>query len=196
MNMKHTQHGFTLLETLVAVSLLMLSIIGPLTIAQKSVKTSTYTKNRTTAYYLAVDAQEFLRNIRDTNSLMGGTWSTLGGVYGPCVNGRCDVDTQYRPSDVISNPATRALAIQNCGSANCPSLTFVDTSADPYNGYFGHKTANGTTIVESQYRREITIAPLNPDNRELLVRVDVFWYEGILGGEKKISLYDEVYDWQ
>ncbi|MEI6345774.1 MAG: prepilin-type N-terminal cleavage/methylation domain-containing protein [bacterium] len=197
--MKRSQHGFTLLETLVAVSLLMLSIVGPLTIAQKSVKTSTYTKNRTTAYYLAQDAQEFLRNIRDTNSLAGGTWSTLGGVYGPCVNGKCDVDTQYSPSQVISNSATRAQAIQSCGTTNCPTLTFVDDPTDLHNGYFGHKVAVSTTIVESQYRREITITPLNtssPDSRELLIRVDVIWHEGILGGEKKISLYDEVYDWQ
>lgn len=200
------RRGFTLLETMVAVSLLMLSLVGPLTIAQKSVKASTYTKNRTTAYYLAQDAQEFLRNIRDTNSLQGLSWSNLildsspSGVYRSCIVGKCDVDTQHSPSAAISDTTTRAVAILSCGTGNCPVLTF-----DRDSGYFGHKAlvagAVGTRgIVEpSQFRREITIVPLNTvgaDNRELLIRVNVIWNEGILGGEKTISLYDEVYDWQ
>ncbi|MEK7645100.1 MAG: hypothetical protein AAB391_02165 [Patescibacteria group bacterium] len=190
------KNGFTLLETLVAVSLLMLSIVGPLTIAQKSVKTSTYTKNRTTAYYLAQDAMEFLRNVRDTNSLQGGTWNTLGNVYALCIVGKCDVDTQYSPSEAISNTVTRAVTILPC-SVNCDPLTFLSSPLLPFSGYFGHAPISDG-IIESQFRREITISPLNvsPDSRELLIRVDVIWYEGILGGEKKISLYDEVYDWQ
>lgn len=198
MNTLSSQRGFTLLETMVAVSLLMLSIVGPLTIAQKSVKTSTYTKNRTTAYYLAQDAIEFLRNIRDVHSLKGDTWDDLVGLSSPyarCIVGKCDVDTQYAPVGVVSNSALAATAVIACSSETCPALTFEKAT-----GYFGHKTVTGEAIIESQYRREVSIVPLNTNggerNRELLIRVDVIWNEGILGGEKKISLYDEVYDWQ
>jgi len=192
----HTlQHGFTLLETMVAISLLMLSIVGPLTIAQKSVKTSTYTKNRTTAYYLAQDAIEYLRNIRDTNSLRGNNWAQLLTIYAPCISAssadRCFFDTMNPPANIINNP--KGGLIQRCVEGSCPKLTYLDAF-----GYFGYIT--GTLgIVESQYRREVTITPINTTaegNRELLLRVDVIWDEGILGGEKKISLYDEVYDWQ
>ncbi len=195
-----TKNGFTLLETLVAVSLLMLSIVGPLTIAQKSVKTSTYTKNRTTAYYLAQDAMEFLRNVRDTNSLRGFDWNRLLLAYSPCIssdpNSRCILETLVSPSVVVTNPGTNPQTgnyiIRQCVATYCPKLTFFSSF-----GYFGFLPIQDGT-VESQFRREISIVPLNtsPDSRELLIRIDVIWYEGILGGEKKISLYDEVYDWQ
>lgn len=196
------QHGFTLLETMVAVSLLMLSIVGPLTIAQKSVKTSTYTKNRTTAYYLAQDAVEYLRNIRDTNSLRGYDWNRLLLAYSPCIssvaNTRCFFETLVSPETVVMNPGTSPqtgnFIIRPCVAGSCPKLTYYA----PF-GYFGDLPLSTSGVVESQYRREITVMPVNTGsegNRELLIRVDVIWYEGVLGGEKKISLYDEVYDWQ
>lgn len=197
-----SQNGFTLLETMVAVSLLMLSIVGPLTIAQKSVKTSTYTKNRTTAYYLAQDAIEYLRNVRDTNSLRGYDWNRLLLAYSPCISGdpstRCFFETLVSPDVVVSNPGTSPQAgnfiIRQCVTGYCPKLTYYTLF-----GYFGYFDLSTSGVVESQYRREITVTPINTGaegNRELLIRVDVIWNEGILGGDKKISLYDEVYDWQ
>lgn len=196
------QHGFTLLETMVAVSLLMLSIVGPLTIAQKSVKASTYTKNRTTAYYLAQDAIEYLRNIRDTNSLRGYDWNRLLLAYSPCISSvadaRCFFETFISPETVVMSPGTSPqtgnFIIRPCVAGSCPNLTYYA----PF-GYFGYLPLSTSGVVESQYRREITVIPVNTSsegNRELLIRVDVIWNEGILGGEKKISLYDEVYDWQ
>lgn len=192
-------HGFTLLETLVAISLLMMAVVGPLTIAQKSVKTSTYTKNRTTAYYLAQDAIEFLRNIRDTNTLRGYDWNRLMLEYSPCISGgatsRCFFETIISPETVVSNPGSDRLTgnfiIRNCTTPSCPKLTYFSSY-----GYYGYLDLSTSGVSESQFRREISITPLNPDNRELLIRVDVIWDEGILGGEKKISLYDEVYNWQ
>ncbi len=195
MSMQSHKKGFTLLETLVAVSLLMIAIVGPLTIAQKSVKTSSYTKNRVTAYYLAQDALEFLRNIRDTNSLRGFDWNRLLLAYSACLegvgSGKCDIESLNSPDTVVLNPGTSQstgnIILFPC-AVTCPNLTFFSSF-----GYYGHLPG-----TESQFRREITITPLNtsPDNRELLIRVDVIWNESILGGEKKISLYDEVYDWQ
>lgn len=181
-----TVAGFTLLETLVAVSLLMMAIIGPLTIAQKSVKTATYTKNRTTAYYLAQDALEYLRNVRDTGSLRGLTWNDVVTAYAPCIvgfgTGKCDVGTFSSPAAVFDTPQ-----ILSCPASpgTCAALVYVEAT-----GYFGH--LRGAPL--SQFRREISITQMN--THELLIRVDVIWNEGILGGEKKISLYDEVYDWQ
>src|SRR6266404_2318694 len=62
--------GFTLIETLVAVLLLSIAIVGPMTIAQKGLQTALIAKDQSTAFNLAQDAVEFIRFARDTNCLV------------------------------------------------------------------------------------------------------------------------------
>jgi len=64
--------GFTIVETLVAITILMISIAGPLTIAQKSLTAATQAKDQVIASYLAQDLVEYIKNARD-NALRGGT---------------------------------------------------------------------------------------------------------------------------
>jgi type II secretory pathway pseudopilin PulG len=61
--------GFTLLEALVAVSILMVAVAAPITIAQKGLSSAVYTKNQMIASYLAQDAIEYIKNIRDNTTM-------------------------------------------------------------------------------------------------------------------------------
>lgn len=65
--------GFTIVETLVAITILMISIAGPLTIAQKSLTAANQAKDQVTASYLAQDLMEYIKNARDNNSTFYGT---------------------------------------------------------------------------------------------------------------------------
>jgi prepilin-type N-terminal cleavage/methylation domain-containing protein len=68
--MKHTllqQKGFTLVETLVAISILMLAILGPLSIASAGLRNSIYARDQITAFYLAQEGIEYVRYARDDN---------------------------------------------------------------------------------------------------------------------------------
>src|SRR3989344_79302 len=72
--------GFTLIETLVAVLLLTTAIAGPLTIVSKGLIAALVSKDQITAFFLAQDAVEYVRFVRDTNRLLGGDWITgVGG---------------------------------------------------------------------------------------------------------------------
>ena len=62
--------GFTLVETLVAVAILMIAIAGPLTVAEKGLSASIYARDQLMASYLAQDAMEYIRNIVDTNQII------------------------------------------------------------------------------------------------------------------------------
>lgn len=68
----HNQKGFTIIETLVAITILMISIAGPLTIAQKSLMAAIYAKDQVTASFLAQQKIEEIKNRRDTYFLVNG----------------------------------------------------------------------------------------------------------------------------
>ncbi len=64
------QKGFTLVEALVAISILMVAVAAPLTIAQKGLLSSIYAKNQMIAAFLAQDAIEYVKNVRDTTGVV------------------------------------------------------------------------------------------------------------------------------
>src|SRR3989344_3852661 len=89
---KIKNRGFTLIETLIAVLLLSVAITGPLTIASKGLTATLVAKDQFIAFYLAQDAVEYVRYVRDSNCLaaVGGAggcaasaWlANLGGSWG------------------------------------------------------------------------------------------------------------------
>src|SRR3989344_7138561 len=56
--------GFSLIETIVAISIMILAIIGPMTTAQKGFTSAEYSKDQMKAYYLAEEALEYVHYIR------------------------------------------------------------------------------------------------------------------------------------
>lgn len=54
--------GFTIIETLVAITILMIAVAGPLTIAQKSLMASIYARDQIVASYLAQEVMEEYKN--------------------------------------------------------------------------------------------------------------------------------------
>jgi prepilin-type N-terminal cleavage/methylation domain-containing protein len=61
------QRGFTLIEVLVAISVLLLGIVGPLALANASLQAGLLSRDQITAYYLAQEAIEMVREVRDEN---------------------------------------------------------------------------------------------------------------------------------
>ena len=61
--------GFTLIETLIAITVLLLSITAPLHIASQALFSAFYARDEITAYYLAEEAIEYIKNSRDTRFL-------------------------------------------------------------------------------------------------------------------------------
>lgn len=72
----NTKSAFTLVEALVAISILMIAIASPMTLAQKGLSTATLSKDQMTASFLVQDAIESVKNIRDqiAVSASGGDW--------------------------------------------------------------------------------------------------------------------------
>src|ERR1035437_7381734 len=73
--------GFTLVETLVAIAILMIAIAGPLTVAEKGLSASIYARDQLMASYLAQDAMESIKNIVDSNELDKANGGTTDWLY-------------------------------------------------------------------------------------------------------------------
>ena len=65
--------GFTIMETLVAIFILLLAITGPMVFSQSALRAAFQSRDQITAFYLAQDAIEFVKNKRDDNVLLGKT---------------------------------------------------------------------------------------------------------------------------
>ncbi len=83
------QRGFTILETLVAIAILTLSLTAPMAIVAQALQSSYYARDQVTAYYLAQEAIEFLRNKRDMAGLNSATiaeeWTDLFNAEGTAI---------------------------------------------------------------------------------------------------------------
>jgi type II secretory pathway pseudopilin PulG len=70
--------GFTLVETLVSISIFTMSILGLMSVLASGISDSNYAKQKMTAEYLAQEGIEYVRNIRDTNVLYNTSGAQVG----------------------------------------------------------------------------------------------------------------------
>jgi len=162
--------GFTLVETLIAISILLVAIAGPLTIASRGLVASKYSRDQVIAFYLAQEATEFIRNKRDNNAITGNLWTD---GLGPCFNPNgCMVD------------ATGGV-FSSCTGDGCVELNIHKTT-----GFYSY--SNGTDWRGSGFTRTINIEQINPD--EIKITVGVSWRTGTLN--KSFSINENLFDWQ
>jgi len=72
---KQNLDGFTLLEAIVAIFVITTGIVGVLSLVTQTISSSTFSKDKLIAAYLAQEGIEIVRNIRDTNWLEEVAWN-------------------------------------------------------------------------------------------------------------------------
>ena len=144
--------GFTLVETLVAISILMVAIVAPMTIVQNGLTAAGYAKQQMIADYLAQEALEYVKYHRDINGLKSPQSDWLAGL-GPCLA------PNYCKIDTVTNTVASAESV-----------------ADPlyYNGTV--YTYNQVGAEETVFTRKLTIEnPSNSLNDQAKVTASVSW---------------------
>lgn len=69
------------METLIAISILLVSVVGPISLIGDSLHKIYYAKDEMVAINLAQEGIEIVRQVRDSNMLAGAAWDT--GFTGP-----------------------------------------------------------------------------------------------------------------
>ena len=179
------KRGFTLLEVLIAITILIFAITATFTAAQSGLQSAIESKDQVIAYYMAQEAVEFIRNMRDTNSLAGVTWLTgVADVAGdPCYPGKaCSVD-------VVANK----LSTCPSGPGTCANLVEdSDTQSSTYGMYADAYNSHPASWVSVNFKREIMIAVLSTN--EIAVTVNVTWSRGSFS--RVFTVHESIFNWQ
>ncbi len=162
--------GFTLVESMVAISILSMAVTGPLLIAQKGIGSAIYARDQITAFYLAQEAVEYIRNVRDTNRIQGIWWlrQFCGASSCTTVNGTYKIDTGYANFNSTLAGAPIEEAIELC-NGTCPVLS-LHTNRKFY-GYSDGAVGPWTPTI---FTRTITInntGMANGDQAEISVSI-------------------------
>ena len=156
------KNGFSLLETLVAIAILTGAVLGPLALASQSIRASSLSGNRATAFFLALEAVEYVRSRRDANLLTARFW--LDGLNGCSGRNGCPVDPFPQPDG----------SVLACPSDGCPFLQYG-------RGEVGEPLRYGYNLLfapeESLFQRTVEILPLSGIDYEAKVTVTVEWNE-------------------
>lgn len=187
--------GFTILEALVATSILMVAVAAPITITQKGLTSTIQARNQMVAAYLAQDAIEYIKNKRDEIAIRHSLNST-------------DYSFDWEKLYVFGNYTTKTMCMSNNGcqidttipdaDSNTPgaSSTILPGGVNPTNvkdyisnnhlwknnstGFYGYTSVPAAEYTETSFVRQVQIKldpyGTSPDNPyEALVRVTVSW---------------------
>jgi Tfp pilus assembly protein PilV len=203
--------GFTLLETVVAISLLVTASVGPLMLSSSTIRATRDARNELVATLLAEEGVEMIRNIRDNLSADDNAdnittprtdWMDSQ-YYTPCSSDSgCIFDIRERAvadSDIWKLNQAVFSPSGSVSPNTFDSAEYVRVWLNPTSGFFIQAKVNSAPagFVDSGFRRWIEFTnpqnDANGDVREFDVHVYVS-YQGV-GGRKVVHVTDHLMNW-
>lgn len=176
------KRGFTLVEAMVAISILSLAITGPMLIAQKGIGSAIYARDQITAFYLAQEAVEYIRNVRDTNRIAGSSW--LNGLTACVDTGSAETCTVDARKTDFTSPG----AIGSCPGGVCPKISF-----DPVTNLYGYGIGSPT-----QFTRTVSIDTrgdtANVPAKEGVISVTISWNTALFSPPRTFTVKEYIFN--
>ncbi|MDZ7798029.1 MAG: hypothetical protein U5L76_00240 [Patescibacteria group bacterium] len=174
---KNKIKGMSLMETILAVGLVMSVIIGSLTIGIYTTRIGRSSQNRLIAINLAQEGVEVVRNIRDTNWLKENSWND------GLAEGTYKID-QY----VLTSPPEKWFqklkGAGNCDDSN-PCWLYLDND-------YGFYSLNSTAGKNTGFSRVIEITNIDVNTIQVVSRIN--WQEN--GKDKEYLIEEKLTDWR
>lgn len=188
-----TREGFSLIEMLVAVSVLLLVIVGPMTVTSRAAKSSAFASEQVQAFFLAQEGLELAQKLRDdlflqyfagsiTNPWTRFSDNTNSGVYGLCY-GSNGCGLEWVDSTTVASPIS-CTTLTNC------RLNFKDSAS---RSKYTYSTTG--TIETTPFTRQIIFTRVPATNPIAVeVRSIVTWRTGSLIAEQRVETQTYLYN--
>lgn len=188
--MQHNpQKGFTLVETLVAISILVIAIAGPMTMAAKGLQSTYHAKNQLVAVHLAQEAIEIVRMKRD-NYTLANSDSSLG-WYTNAIPDECKKNPDNPAEHGCGIDARGSMSFFACGVAGAACRLKYDAAhVANERGIYTALDGNDSLFTRKIYVIDPAGAPVG----EALVTVKVSWRSNLFNAEKEVVLQSRVFD--
>ncbi|MBI4065655.1 prepilin-type N-terminal cleavage/methylation domain-containing protein [Candidatus Kaiserbacteria bacterium] len=176
----HFSRGFTLIETMVAVTILAFAVAGPLYTANRVVVAAQTARSQLTASYLAQEGIEYVRSVRDNEYLSayraGGTnvSSTAWNNFLNAITTSCGTSCQFDPTN---NSLTA------CSGSGCSALWL--SSANVY-------TQKQTSGVATPFTRTIQAVAITANDEKITSTVSWNFH----GTPYSVTINTHITPWQ
>ena len=178
------KRGFTIVETLVAITVLMIAIVGPLTVANSALTAALNAKNQMIAINLAQETMEYVKNVKDNNVSAGNDW--LQGSNGSnndisnckIVGGETATLSKSCGADPIAQTISSCNSINNC-------LLSVDTT----NSNYVYTSSNPTSLTPFTRSFYVSLANDSSNTTEGMLTVIVSWNVGSVPNQVQLQEY-------
>lgn len=174
--------GFGIIEVLLS-GVIIITILGALVFAARNIiNNTTYSQQRVQAVFLAQDAIEHLRQIRDTNYIDGVSdtkWNTITGEYSALIP---SIGTMYCLRKKLHNPLKRYHIIQ-CTVREINKDNGTEVVVDETNFYV---YIYFSKVGEDLLADPTIIGPVTDPDYAYIVKAEVEWT--FLGKDKKLVI--------
>ncbi len=207
---KTKTEGFTLVETLVSITILLVVIITPMTIVSRSIQSAYHAGDQLAATHLAQEGVEIILRMRDDKALEAfrdyytngtpsiDTTSWYGSLGSECkgddldtVDG-CDIQLDNSGADFTDVVVTGYNDCQNLSSCRLKVYVGSDASIRRIYGY-----GSGSDWEDSQFTRVIKVidhSPTSNGDGPYQIVATVRWYSTVFRGDRSVTIESWIYD--
>lgn len=182
-------NGFTLLETLVAITILTFAVAGPLFTASRAIVAARAASYQLTASYLAQESVEYVRMLRDNyylsaygsaspppaNASTTG-WASFRAEVNPCVMGVCTFDPT---GGSLGNQFLEAC------SGTCSRLYLTNQT----NGIYTQQSIG----TQTPFTRTVKISDVPGSEEKSVVSTVTWWFHNT---QYTVTVTDHLTPWQ
>lgn len=174
---RYTRGGFTLIETLVAITFLSIAIVAPMSLVSQSLSTAYYARDQVTAFNLAQEGLETVRAIRDGNILENALFNTN--------------------ADILTGiPIAQSFVIDARNNEIWTDCTTARLKTD--GSLYGYGTDPCTETepewVPTQFTRVLEASYVDAAHDEIRVSVTVTWTTAT-NQTRSFTIYENMYRW-